>query len=369
MAIIVSKDGRNAKRVEPTPIAQEDYLQNYIHQNPEAIPVTELKEGTKLLILAREFPTESGPIDALGIDSDGDIYVIETKLYKNPDKRLVIAQMLDYGAALWKGYQDFSEFTAQVEASGGSKLKAGLTRTLAEFFNLDEQALEIVLQNMRQSVTDGRFQFVVLMNHLEDRLRTLISFVNSNSNFRVLGCELEFYEHDGFEVLIPKLYGAESKPRATTSGSSARRKWTREMYNEELAKLEPKERASRIRALINFAEEHPDLFFSPRVGTGITGSLSFYDAEGYRLFSAYLSGKCDTSRPNPQEVSSTEVQSLLARYAKKVSWSTNFKGEEMYGDPVLAVPLEKLTDDSFMALKEFYLDFAKLRSAAVKKDT
>jgi hypothetical protein len=361
MAIIVSKDGRNARRVEPTPVAEEDYLQNYIHQNPEAIPVTELKDGAKLLILAREFLTESGPIDALGVDSDGDIYVIETKLYKNPDKRLVIAQMLDYGAALWKGYQDFSEFTAQVEASGGSKLKAGLTRTLAEFFNQDEQSTELFLQNMRQSVTEGRFQFVVLMNHLEDRLRTLISFVNSNSNFRILGCELEFYEHDGFEVLIPKLYGAESKPRATTTGSSSRKKWTREIYDAELTTTEPPERAKRIRALITLAEAHPTLFRNPKFGTGLTGSLSYYDSSAVRVFSVWLSGMCEISGAEPETVCEADVRQLMIKYRDQLHWRGEFDCTDRYACTSLP-PIEDLTDESFAALKVFLVAFASLRT-------
>jgi hypothetical protein len=72
----------------------------------------------RLLILAREFPTVSGPIDALGIDQDGNIYVIETKLAKNPDKRYVLAQVLDYGAALWRTYENGDEFIARLEIGG-----------------------------------------------------------------------------------------------------------------------------------------------------------------------------------------------------------------------------------------------------------
>lgn len=78
-------------------------MQNYIQENPEALPVYEIREDIRLFIIAREFPTKSGPIDALGIDKDGEVYIIETKLYKNPDKRLVVAQVLDYGAAVWAG--------------------------------------------------------------------------------------------------------------------------------------------------------------------------------------------------------------------------------------------------------------------------
>ena len=140
------------------------------------------------------------------------------------------------------------------------------------------------------------------------------------------------------------------------------------MYDAELARLEPAERASRIRSLVALAEDHPDLFFTPKVGTGLTGSLSFYDSEGYRIFSAYLSGRCDTSRPNPQEVSASDVQNLMARYANELVWSTSFKGNEMYGDPPLASPLEKLTEESFKALKQFMLEFATLRSGAKRKE-
>jgi len=47
----------------------------------------ELKENIKFFIAAREFPTNSGLIDAIGIDNDDDIYLIEIKLFKNADKR------------------------------------------------------------------------------------------------------------------------------------------------------------------------------------------------------------------------------------------------------------------------------------------
>jgi hypothetical protein len=53
-------------------------------------PVYELREDKKLLLAVRECQTESGPIDALAVDQDGDIYVVETKLYRNPDKRTVV---------------------------------------------------------------------------------------------------------------------------------------------------------------------------------------------------------------------------------------------------------------------------------------
>jgi len=110
MAIIISKNGKDAKKINKSIIEKEDYLQKYIYDNPETIPLYEINENLRICILAREVPTNSGAIDGLGIDQDGNLYIIETKLYKNPDKRLVVAQVLDYGASLWKNTNDFEGF-------------------------------------------------------------------------------------------------------------------------------------------------------------------------------------------------------------------------------------------------------------------
>jgi len=95
MGIIISQGGKNAQKVNRTSFGLEDRLQQFIQDNPASIPIDEIKAGLRLLILAREFPTNSGPIDALGIDQEGSVYVIETKLYKNADKRRVLAQAFD----------------------------------------------------------------------------------------------------------------------------------------------------------------------------------------------------------------------------------------------------------------------------------
>jgi hypothetical protein len=70
------------------------------------LPLDQLKDNLRLLVLAREFITASGLIDALGVDADGEIYVIEAKLNRNADRRRIIAQALDYGAALWANPED-----------------------------------------------------------------------------------------------------------------------------------------------------------------------------------------------------------------------------------------------------------------------
>jgi len=87
MAIIVSTGGKNARKVEESGVENEEFLQRYVFDNPDSLPIDQIKEGVRLLVIGREFATSSGPVDVLAIDQDGDVYIIETKLFQNPDKR------------------------------------------------------------------------------------------------------------------------------------------------------------------------------------------------------------------------------------------------------------------------------------------
>ncbi len=109
MPIIISNQ-EGTRKIEESTFKAESKLQEYIYNNPEVLPIEEIDDDIPFMIVAREVPTSSGPIDALGLDANGNIYVIETKLYKNSDKRTVLAQVLDYGAALWKHTNDFGSF-------------------------------------------------------------------------------------------------------------------------------------------------------------------------------------------------------------------------------------------------------------------
>ena len=61
------------------------------HDNADCLPLHDLKDNFRLFILAREFATHRGGyIDLLGVDADGEVYIIETKLDKNADKRRIL---------------------------------------------------------------------------------------------------------------------------------------------------------------------------------------------------------------------------------------------------------------------------------------
>ncbi len=259
MSIIISKSGKNAKKLNKTGVDSEDYLQEYIHENPDSLPLDEYKEDLHLLILAREFSTKSGPIDAVGVDQDGEIYLIETKLYKNPDKRHVLAQVLDYGASLWKTYGDPQEFISRLQESVSEHFDMSLREKLEESFATDEWDFNEYLDTLKQNVDAGSFRFVILMDQLQDRLKDLITFMNQNSRFDVFGVEIEFYKHEDMEIIIPKLFGAEVKKTVgNTSSVSKRRKWDEQAFFEDSSSRLGTEQIKSMRAIYEWCSENAD---------------------------------------------------------------------------------------------------------------
>jgi hypothetical protein len=240
MTIIVSKkDSRSADVVNKSDFAQERNLQDYICDHPESIPIYELREDKRLLVAARELRTDSGPVDAFGVDQDGDLYIVETKLYRNPDKRTVVAQALDYGASLWR-HADFDELLSALNEAGTKQWKMTFREKLADFYSLEEEDVNALIESMQKNLGEGNLKFVVLMDKLDDRLKDLITYVNQNSQFDIYAVELEYYKHDIYEIIIPRIFGDEVKKDVKSKTPSKRWNWEllkqrlREMGEEEV---------------------------------------------------------------------------------------------------------------------------------------
>lgn len=259
MPIIVSRDGKDAQRVAASAVENEDFLQRYIAENPNALPLDDIKDDLRLMVIGREFPTRSGPIDVLAVDSDGDIYVIETKLFQNPDKRRVIAQILDYGASLWKGSGDPSAFIGEIE----SRLAESFALRLQGFFNLEEGDAADLVEQTKRNIANGEFRFVVLMDQLHDALRDLILFLNERCSFTVYAVEMELYRHEGLEIVIPKLFGAEVRKEVRATGTAPIRraaKWTLDTFLQQAASQIPAVQVELLRRAHEAISQHADRF-------------------------------------------------------------------------------------------------------------
>jgi len=289
MSIIISKDGNKAVRVEKSTIEKENYLQEYIYQNPESIPLYDIKEDIRLLILAREFSTNSGPIDAIGVDQHGDLYIVETKLYKNPDKRTVIAQALDYGAALWKHSGDINEFLSILDQHTQKVFGMRASEKVQEFFQLTDDELTTALDRVRTNLDDGVFHFVVLMDKLDDRLKDLILYVNQNSQFDIYAVELEYYTHDTYEIIIPKIFGAEVKKDVSTTKATSSKVWNWDSFKQRLAEYGTAE-VHAAEAILKWAQDNnTEIEWAKSQRGGFF--LRFYNKGGKGFYPFVVSGE------------------------------------------------------------------------------
>jgi hypothetical protein len=336
MSIIVSQDGKGARRIERTVIQKEAYLQQYIHDHPDTLPLQELKDDLKLLVLLREFPTGSGPIDALAVDADGDIYLIETKLYKNPDKRQVIAQILDYGASLWRAAENPESFIERLDELLTIRFQTTLASKVSTYYELEGPALTQFTDSLKQSVAGGRFRFVVLMDRLDERLKDLISFINANSNFDILGVGLDFYQHDGLDILIPTLFGAEAKKTTSSGTLGARRKWDRETFLADAESRNDPATMIALRELLVWCDVHAD---EVTWGSGArTGSFSakFSRIDPRSVFGVFSNGNLVL---NFKWLNSTE---------RSVEWARQF-GDQLRNQGMLPLPID--FKDRFVTLQ------------------
>jgi hypothetical protein len=236
MAIIVTKKGSASTHVvDKSDFALERNLQDYICEHPEAIPV----EDKRLLVAARELQTESGSIDAFAVDKDASLYIIETKLYRNADKRTVVAQALDYGASLWR-HTDFDQLLSTLDELAQKQWKMTFRDKVSRSFSLEDDAIESFIEAMRRNLSEGTLKFVVLMDKLEERLKDLIAYVNENSDFDIYAVQMELYRHEDYEIVIPKLYGAEIKKEVGTRRPPGK-VWTWDLFKERLLEHGEKE--------------------------------------------------------------------------------------------------------------------------------
>jgi hypothetical protein len=140
----------------------------------------------------------------------------------------------------------------------------------------DEEVTATHLTAVQRNAAAGRFWFVVLMDRLDDRLRDLISFVNANSRFKILGVELNLYQDGDMEILIPTLYGAEIAKEAATdlkTSGSPRARGSRESFLIGAAKL-GEDSAKKLEGILDWSAGYGRVLFYPASFALVVESLS-----------------------------------------------------------------------------------------------
>jgi hypothetical protein len=208
--------------VEETAFSTEGFIQGMFNDNPEVIPVDDLGLS-RLMVVGRESAFDAGYPDLIAVTETGDIVIIEFKNDGNAEaRRKVIGQLLDYGASLWKNFGDYESFDKHIATRYfGSKyctdavIKDSLSLEVAarDFFKFEisdegeEEGAENDLEAFRDALSDnlkkGVFVYVVVCPELPDTAKHIIEYLSVCSNLRIYGVELEYFKHQGIEVVCP----------------------------------------------------------------------------------------------------------------------------------------------------------------------
>ena len=167
-------------------------LENLIIDHPELIPADRFK-ADKWIPIAKQISLEGHYPDTIGVDDTGNLYIIENKLDKNPDKKTVRSQIRDYALGIRKlrvkskGWQEFLDIIKNANESSAEDVKRRESihdKSLEEILHdkLDDgsstQKSQDCLQEIKKNFEDGEIILIIAIDKIRRNLRTSIDGEN-----------------------------------------------------------------------------------------------------------------------------------------------------------------------------------------------
>ncbi len=206
------------ERIESKPNDEktEEWLQDVIFKNHIVLPVNEFDESFYPLIpLGREVITPRGNIDILFVSPYGKLTLVETKLWKNPEKhRTVVAQLIDYAKEVSKWtYDELSDAVLKSSRSLGKSEKRNVeqaTKIHAENAGLDfSDFQDRLIKNMEK----GEFLLLIVGDKISPNVALLSEAIHGapGLNFTIGLIELQLHKLDENKewplIVIPDIVG------------------------------------------------------------------------------------------------------------------------------------------------------------------
>jgi hypothetical protein len=181
----------------------EAWLQRLVDRHPECLPISEIEPGfTRPVSVCMELPTRHGPIDNFLVTPDGDLVIVETKLWRNPEaRRKVIAQALDYASCLFE--MDYAELERAALAgdSGDRERPKSLFDAVVSGEEIDESAF---IDAVNANLSRGRILILVVGDGIRSETQRIVGSLQSHAGFHfTFGLvELAVFESPGTDDLI-----------------------------------------------------------------------------------------------------------------------------------------------------------------------
>lgn len=199
---VITLRGRSVAVSEESRFVSEQELEDAVKAHPEVLPSQDLGLGA-LFAMGSQLDFGAGPLDLLCADAQGQLAIVEFKRgSENPDVRKVVAQMLDYGSALWRAsYEDLAQ---RCERGRSVPLETHVSErctVLGEPF--DPESFQT---GVTRCLDAGDFAFLYVAGDVDLRTRRVMTYMAEGPRMRFLGVEVELYRHPGGDdaVLVPR---------------------------------------------------------------------------------------------------------------------------------------------------------------------
>ncbi len=204
--------GMVTRPLEPSSLGGKEFgeawLQRLIHRHPDCLPVAEIEPGFgELVSVGMEVPTKHGPIDNLLITPEGDIVLVEAKLWHNPQaRREVVAQALDYASCLFEW--DYEDLEGAVLKSGFGDVTKPI-RLYDLISDKDGLAEPAFIDAVNTNLSKGRVLILVVGDGIRTEARKLASLLESHAgaHFTFALVELNVFRLDeqGSVIVCPRI--------------------------------------------------------------------------------------------------------------------------------------------------------------------
>ncbi len=181
-------------------------VQELIFRNPDCLPISEIDESYNPVVpVCMELNTTVGPLDILMVSPNGELTIVETKLWRNPEaRRKVVAQILDYAKEVsnW-AYEDLQREINRRLNSKGNTLYNLVKEAHDDLVPQESDFVDSVSRNLER----GRFLLLIAGDGIKEGAIGIAEFLSSagNLNFTFAMVELNIYSAEGIgNLIVPK---------------------------------------------------------------------------------------------------------------------------------------------------------------------
>lgn len=161
---------------------EERWLQELIHRHPGCLPMDQIEPGLGgLMPVCMELPLRVGFVDNLLMTPQGNLVIVEVKLWRNPEsRRRVVAQALDYATALFElDYDQLEAAVKKADFEGATKPN----RLYDLFDGADVLPEKTFVDRVNRNLREGRIVVLIVGDGIRTDAESLVTGLQAHANF------------------------------------------------------------------------------------------------------------------------------------------------------------------------------------------